>query len=269
MQPGWAPRPVPPTDAKAVVALVLGILCVLGSPCWLGLPLGVPALILGVLAHRDIRRSDGLAGGSGIATAGIVLGSLGSLFFVCTAAFWVVMLVRHPPTVTTSPAVPAISPTGTATAVAPPLIPPGGWGVIHVVALHPAPPETLGDQLAEETKAAKAASETVLVETISPSCPACVEIALAMRDPELQSVLAHVRVVHVDVTEYGTQARSLKLAERYLPWFYLLDARGKPMDAISADEWDDNVAENIAPPLEAFLNRKLTARRTPWHGTSL
>ena len=58
--------------------------------------------------------------------------------------------------------------------------------------------------------------------------------------------------------------------ESTAPWFYLLDARGEPRDAISAEEWDDNDATQIAPVLRAFVRGRLRARRHGWHhGTTL
>lgn len=59
------------TNAKAIVSLVLSLI-------WVGGLASVVAIVLGVLAKREIReRPD--EGGSGIATAGIVLGVLGVL----------------------------------------------------------------------------------------------------------------------------------------------------------------------------------------------
>ena len=48
------------------------------------------------------------------------------------------------------------------------------------------------------------------------------------------------------------------------PWFYKLDAEAHaPTDAISADEWDANVPENMAPVLGDFARGALGARRSP------
>lgn len=269
MQPPWPGRPVPPNDAKAVAALVLGILCLVGTFCWLGAPLGIPAVILGALALRDVRRSDGMLGGGGMAVAGVVLGSLGTLVFGGWVAFLVFAFVKATPTTPTPmvpvPPVAVTPPTGVKP---PPLVPPGGWGRIHVVVLHPSTAKPLRGLLLDEVHTAKLAGETVLVETITPACGACSEISRAMTEPELQTSLASVRVVHVDLDEFGPEAASLRLSTPGLPWFYLLDARGLPRDAISADEWDDNDASEIAPVLDAFLAGKLKARRSAW-GTTL
>lgn len=67
------------TDSGAVTALVLGGISLIGlvfPPC---LGLGIAAIVLGWTARRRIASSGGGLKGSGIATAGLVLGVLGSL----------------------------------------------------------------------------------------------------------------------------------------------------------------------------------------------
>jgi hypothetical protein len=247
------------------VALVLGFLSLIGTFCWLGLPLGVPAIVFGALAKRDIRKSEGMSGGGAMAMAGIVLGSLGSLFFLGYVGFMVYAIVNTSAVATAPPAPPPVAPpTGTAAST----VPPGGWGRIHVVDLHSSA-TPLRTQLADEARSAKGAGEQVLVETTSRACTACSEIALAMREPDLQTALGGVRLVRVDVDELAAEVGPLHMKESRLPWFYLLDARGYPRDAISADEWDDNVAEEIAPILDDFHKGKLKTRRGRWRGTTL
>jgi Domain of unknown function (DUF4190) len=262
--PGGPPQS---TDPKAIVALVLGILSVFATFCWLGLPLGIPAIVFGVLAHRDIGRAEGMTGGRGMATTGMVLGALGSTLFVGWMGFLAYAMV-HASTGTSAPPPPpptALAPAAGSTA---PFAPPGGWGRIHVVDLH-ASTEPLRAQLSDEVKAAREAGETVLVQTTAAACGACSEIARSMRDPALQAALADVRLVRLDVREVGAELPSLHMKEPALPWFYLLDARGDARDGISADEWDDNDAESIAPVVDAFLHGKLRSRRRPWRGTML
>src|ERR1700677_3507098 len=59
----------PPTSGKAIASLVCGIFgFFLGS---------IAAVILGHMAHSEIRKSAGRIGGQGIATTGLVLGYLG------------------------------------------------------------------------------------------------------------------------------------------------------------------------------------------------
>ncbi len=272
---GWPTPPVAPNDAKSVVSMVLGIVCLLGTFCWLGAPLGVPAIVLGALAHRDIRRSGGMVGGGGMATAGIVMGSVGSLVFACWGVFLIFAMWKAralAPAMAPAPvAGPGLGPAPAPTAVTAPtsLVPPGGWGRIHVTVLHPSAARTLRAQLADEARAAKAAGESVLVESVGPGCRACVEIARAMPEPELQAALAGVRLVHVDVEEFGLEASTMHLDTPSLPWFYLVDMHGAPRDGVSADEWDDNDADAIAPVLDAFVKGRLQGRRQTWGGTPL
>jgi hypothetical protein len=64
------PGPPPATSAKAIASLALSLvyLCGLGS---------LAAVVLGHLARGEIRRSGGRIAGTGLATAGLVLGYLG------------------------------------------------------------------------------------------------------------------------------------------------------------------------------------------------
>jgi hypothetical protein len=86
------PKPAPTTDEwfdtwelessrsdKAIASLTLGILFFFG--CFSGLP----AIVFGRLALRDICRSQGRLRGKGMAVAGIVLGAIGCL---CTLALF-------------------------------------------------------------------------------------------------------------------------------------------------------------------------------------
>jgi len=57
-----------------------------------------------------------------------------------------------------------------------------------------------------------------------------------------------------------------KMWEGSVPWFYKLDAMAHPVDSISADEWDENVPENMAPVLKAFAAGTLATRR---HATQI
>jgi hypothetical protein len=60
------------TSGKATAALVLGALSFLGL-CCLG---SIPAIILGSMSLKEIKRSRGRLGGKGMATAGLILGGI-------------------------------------------------------------------------------------------------------------------------------------------------------------------------------------------------
>jgi Domain of unknown function (DUF4190) len=261
--PGIPPasRPEGPRETKAAASLALGVLSVVGAMCGVGLSLGLPAIVLGALAHRDIRRSGGVAGGGGLATAGIFLGAMGSILFVVWLGIvaFAVLGPRSPsasmfPRTPESP-VPATAPARPERAT--------------VVELHTSG-GSLRAQLVTQVAAARRAGQPVLVETSMKTCDPCAEIDQAAPDPVVQQAMSDVRWLRIDVGEFRTELAGLRMNEPTVPWFYLLDARGQPRDAISADEWDDNVAENIAPVLGAFVHGKLQPRRTSWRGrTSL
>ena len=65
----------PRTSGKAVAALVTGVLGLPGIFCC-GFLSGIPAIILGLLARRDIKSSSGRLSGDGLALSGLVLGVL-------------------------------------------------------------------------------------------------------------------------------------------------------------------------------------------------
>lgn len=271
-----APPPLPPADAppprdrpqaadpKATIALFLGLAAVLGTFCGLGLLLGLPAILFGVAACYDIGRSGGRLRGRGLATAGIVTGALGSVLVFA----WALLVVRTLWTPSPAPAV-----------MAPPLFelpvpasrtpllsaPREEAAFVPAVALH-----RLGGplraQLAEQVAAAHGKGETVLVETVASDCDACDEISRAMREPSVQEALPNIRLVYVQVDEFHSELGWLRMDESTAPWFYLLDARGEPRDAIGADEWDENEAANIGPVLHAFVVGELHKRRHDWHG---
>jgi hypothetical protein len=64
------------TSGKATCSLILGILSL---PC--SLLTAIPAIIIGIVALKDVHHSRGRLQGQGLAVAGIVLGGVGSLLF--------------------------------------------------------------------------------------------------------------------------------------------------------------------------------------------
>jgi Domain of unknown function (DUF4190) len=67
----------PPNDGQATLALVLGIISVFCCPV-----LGPVALFIGNASRQRVQASGGTLGGGGLATAGLVLGIIGTIFLV-------------------------------------------------------------------------------------------------------------------------------------------------------------------------------------------
>lgn len=89
--PGWTPQPahtpftpyVLPDLPKATTALILGIVAVAGGfMCILPVLLSPVAWILGAQARKEIRAAPQQWGGEGRATAGMVLGIIGTALLV-------------------------------------------------------------------------------------------------------------------------------------------------------------------------------------------
>jgi putative exporter of polyketide antibiotics len=88
----------PKTNQKAIWSLVLGIL---GFVCC-GIFAGIPALILGNMAKKEIAASGGAESGAGMAQAGFILGIIAIVLSVLGIIALLTGLVAMP-TSTTSP----------------------------------------------------------------------------------------------------------------------------------------------------------------------
>jgi hypothetical protein len=260
-----------PADGKATASLVLAIVSFM---CF-GPLAGIPAIILGFLARRDISRSGGALGGSGMAIAGIVIGGLNTLLYGAYAVIFVFMAIgaKHavsgiPTGYPTSPfVIPTPPPTPTATATSP-VASTVMHGTIKVVSLGGG--RSLQDQLAELRTNELAAGRIPIVETTATWCVACKEIASTIDDPLLQRALTNVTLVEVDTDEFGAELGSLKMETDAIPYFFKIDSAARATDAISGDEWDENTPVNEAPVLGAFAKGTLKKRRHPNPvGTSL
>jgi hypothetical protein len=80
--------PAPPTSTLAIVSLISGIVS------WFLIPFiaAVAAVITGHMAKSEIRKSNGLLGGNGMATAGLVLGYIQLGLGLCVCLVVAVML---------------------------------------------------------------------------------------------------------------------------------------------------------------------------------
>ena len=90
-------------------------------------------------------------------------------------------------------------------------------------------------------------------------------ISASLSEPLMQTALAGVRLVRVDVDAFADDLDALRIQHERLPGFFLLALDLSPRDAIDGGEWDEDVAANIAPPLGAFVRGKYRVRRQPFH----
>jgi hypothetical protein len=92
---GYYPAYTPPDHPKATTALVLGLIAVPGTFASCGLTLLVApfAWVLGSQARRDIRNSPGQYDGHGKATAGYVLGIIGTVLLALVIAGIIALVI--------------------------------------------------------------------------------------------------------------------------------------------------------------------------------
>ena len=102
-QPGYgAPYPpqyggpagygqTPTTNGKATASLITGISTLVLSWCCLGV-FGVVAIVLGVKARNEIRRSGGAQSGEGMALAGIITGAVAVLIGLIVLAIVIIAI---------------------------------------------------------------------------------------------------------------------------------------------------------------------------------
>ena len=257
-------------DGRAVASLVLGVLSLV--TCGMT---GVPAIALGLSARSAIARSRGALRGAGLAAAGIATGLAGTAMALVGIAAFVAGLSYNAQSVGTGPRRPLFTPSPQSTTAWVPAAPslvaePMTVGSIRVIDLDPEAKRTFRQQLADEVRHAASAHQTVVVMTSARWCGVCKEFQAALPDPQMQAALAKVDLVRVDVDDFDDELRAGGMLEDTLPWFYKVDATLHPVDAISAGEWDENVAPNMAPVLKSFLAGTLRTRRdTSGMGTLL
>jgi Domain of unknown function (DUF4190) len=287
-----------PENAKAHLALILGLLSV---TCLGGFVTGIPAVIFGLLAKRDIELAAGSRRGLSLALTGIVTGVLGTL----TSSAIVILVAAsaldawndgpaHQNDPETSgvdqdervgeSSVPVETPShSTAPTLNPhhssrPSTPhqsqssqSSSIGRIQVITLASSS-ERERDLERELFEIHQHAPRRVLMlQTTVANCSPCQEFRRALSDTRMQKALKNVTLIEVDMDAYRTDLSELLVDTKTVPWFYTFDSAMNPVDAISAGEWDENVAPNMAPVFTAFLAGKLHQRRTPsmLHGPEL
>jgi thioredoxin-like negative regulator of GroEL len=127
---------------------------------------------------------------------------------------------------------------------------------------------SLADTLRQQVLLARAKDQRMVVMLTGRRCSPCRGIDEALSDPLMQQALSRVRLVRVDLDAFGDELAALDIPTGLYPAFFLLDAELRPVDAIHGGEWDEDVAENIAPVLGAFLRGEYRKRRHDWSPTA-
>ncbi len=277
-EPGQPAGPLK-TSGAATLSLASGILSFV---CLFGLG-GVIAIALGWVAHGEIERSEGRMTGKGLASVGIGLGIANLVATLVGIGALVALAVRpDAPSALTGPAVPppvapgplgpappklapapVPAPTPSAEAVAPlPTLPPQ-IGKIAIVEAREGN-EPLEPQLLTQFTESLKTGEHLVLWTVSPGCEPCAAVGRALPDSRMQRALARVRLVRADIRSFAPELMRLGVPIDMVPGFTLLDAHAHPLDHINGGEWGDDIPANIAPILDKFVKRSLSARRYQW-----
>lgn len=219
-------RPPQRTEAKAIASLLLG----LSSIMCLGAITGLPAVILGSLARKDIDRSSGTLTGRGIAAGGIVTGLFGTGLGFVMLLFVIGGMIE----------------------------PAEKSSALQVVDVREDRP--FGAQLRTAIDDAKTQHKTVVLQTTSRTDVRCAQIAAALPDARVQRSLANVTLVRVDIDHYSSELHAMHIEPRSAPYFYVLDESAVPVDAMNGREVDPSAPEKMGPTLAAFVRASSRAK---------
>lgn len=98
MRPGpWQPPPPPyqppkqPNQSLALASMIVGIIGLVASGCLGPIP-GIVALVLGLTALSQIKKSPDQVGGKPYATAGVVIGSITIAFYLLLILWFLLVM---------------------------------------------------------------------------------------------------------------------------------------------------------------------------------
>lgn len=269
------------TNTTAIVALAAAGL---GYTCFWGVG-GALAVVLGLLALREVERSEGRERGKALSITAITLGGLNVATLVLAIGVAIAMMARPEPAAPPTPPFayrpPPPSPYRAPAPVAPSPSPPPSTGspgasassgpletVLGRVRLIDAAVASgsLTKLLETQRREAARSGEKLLVFVVSPECEPCNGVSTAIPDRRMQKALDHVRVVRVDAPTHAAELLRLGVPVEAVPGFALLSETLRPVDYVHGGEWDADIPENIAPVLGAFVRGKYARRRHPFRG---
>ena len=252
---------VPPSDGKATLALSLGLLSVTCG----GFLAGIPAILVGVLAKQESERRGGQD--RALSVGGIVLGMLGTaMSLVALAAVGVYALAYRLPRSTDFASYSPEPPTTATTTTLPRDSAPfeRRMGSLAITDLgQPGDGRVLREQLAELERVAVREHKSVLLVTVTKRCAPCRAFERSLADPRMMTAFSTVLLARIDAEEFESELSSMHFDADSVPWFFKLDQRARPVDAISAAEWDETVPGAMAPVFDEFLKGNYRVRKLP------
>ncbi len=90
-------------------------------------------------------------------------------------------------------------------------------------------------------------------------CGPCRDLRDSMDDPRMVDAFAGTHIIKVDVDEWEDEIDE-DYEVQYIPLIFELGGDGRPTGrTITSTAWDDNIPENMAPPLKAFFRAGSTS----------
>ena len=111
------------------------------------------------------------------------------------------------------------------------------------------------DVVKGEVAKAKAKHLKPFVEFAAGWCEPCLAIKKSLDDPRMKAAFAGSYIVRLDADEWGEHLGGSGFAPHAIPVFYEVGDDGKPTGrTIDGAAWEDNLPENMAPPLSKFFH---------------
>lgn len=115
----------------------------------------------------------------------------------------------------------------------------------------------LASLLPAELKKAKEKKLKPFLELGAEWCKPCKQLEASMNDKRMTDAFAGTYLISIDIDEFADQLKKLGFDASSIPVFYELDANAKSTGRkIDGGAWEENIPQNMAPPLKAFFSVK-------------
>jgi thiol-disulfide isomerase/thioredoxin len=114
---------------------------------------------------------------------------------------------------------------------------------------------SLAMKLQQEAARARNLGRSPYLELYAPWCGPCLAIEKALADSRMRHAFRNTYIIKLNIDEWDTgELEQLGFRSNYIPKFYrLLNSGEKQGDFIDAGAWNQNVASEMSPKLEAFF----------------
>ena len=109
--------------------------------------------------------------------------------------------------------------------------------------------------LRTEVAKAKAQGLRPYVELWATWCKPCAAIKKSLDDPRMKAAFKGTYVVQLDIDAWGKKLTAAGFHSSAIPVFFTIDDEGKPTGrTIDGGAWEEDIPENMAPPLDRFFH---------------